>query len=205
MMPVRILVFAKAPIAGYAKTRLIPALGADGAAKLALRMLHHTLRTALAAQLGPVELCVSPCDADPVWGNLDLPDAISWSSQGEGNLGDRMARAAQRTVNSGEAVLLIGTDCPTISVHLLQDAAQGLSSHDASMVPTADGGYALLGLKQFHSHIFDAIPWSTQVVAAHTLERIKQLHWSVKTLPTLHDIDEPHDIQWLPKSWGYKL
>jgi uncharacterized protein len=201
--PVRTIVFAKAPQAGSAKTRLIPALGAQGAAALAHTMLLHTLSKALAAQLGTVELCVDPAPSDPVWQTFGLPTHTTWSVQGAGDLGVRMAHAAQRSINAGEAVLLIGTDCPDLSVPLLQEAAQALVTHDASIIPTFDGGYCLLGLQRFHSQLFDNIPWSTDVVAALTLQRIKELNWHVKVHPRLHDIDEPADIQWLPASWGY--
>jgi uncharacterized protein len=203
MKPVRTIVFAKAPIAGFAKTRLIPALGADGAATLAHTMLLHTLSKALAAQVGTVELCVDPAPRDQVWQTFNLPKDIVWSAQEEGNLGVRMARAARHAVDAGEAVLLIGTDCPALSVPLLQEAAQALVTHDATIVPTVDGGYCLLGMQRFHNQLFDNIPWSTEVVAALTLQRLKQLNWRVKIHPRLHDIDEPIDIQRLPKSWGY--
>jgi uncharacterized protein len=203
MRPVRTIVFAKAPYAGFAKTRLIPALGAQGAATLALTMLQHTLSRALVAQIGRVELCADPAPGEPVWQAFDLPADIAWSAQGEGDLGVRMARAAQRAINAGEAILLIGTDCPDLSAPLLKDAAHALAEHDAAIVPTADGGYCLLGLKQFDALLFDNMPWSTNVVAALTLRRLKELNWQVKAHPTLHDIDEPTDLQWLPPDWGY--
>ncbi|MGA8515408.1 MAG: TIGR04282 family arsenosugar biosynthesis glycosyltransferase [Burkholderiaceae bacterium] len=203
MKPVRTIIVAKAPLPGFAKTRLIPALGAEGAARLAQRMLHHTLHTAQAAQLGPVELCMAPGPADPAWQCLDLPTNVDRSAQGEGDLGARMARAVQRTLARGQAALLIGTDCPAIDIALLHAAANALAGHDASIVPTADGGYALLGLRRFDTRLFDAMPWSTSAVAALTLQRIRELNWRVKVHPTLRDIDEPADIRWLPASWGY--
>jgi uncharacterized protein len=204
MKSVRTIVFAKAPVAGFAKTRLIPALGAEGAAALAHTMLLHTLGKALATQIGIVELCVDPAPSDPVWQTFGVPADTAWSAQGTGDLGLRMARAAQRAIDAGEAVLLIGTDCPDLSISMLQEAAKALTTHDASIVPTFDGGYCLLGLQRFHNQLFDNIPWSTDVVAALTLGRIRELNWQVKVHPSLHDIDEPADIQWLPPSWGYK-
>jgi uncharacterized protein len=203
MKSVRIIVFAKAPVAGFAKTRLIPTLDAQGAAALAHTMLLHTLSKALAAQIGTVELCVDPAPSDPMWQSFDLPTPITWSAQGDGDLGIRMARAAQRAIDAGEAALLIGTDCPDLSTSILQESAQALAIHDAFIVPTFDGGYCLLGLQRFHTQLFDNIPWSTDVVAAQTLRRLKELNWQVKVHPPLHDIDEPADIQWLPVSWGH--
>ena len=203
MMPARIVIMAKAPVAGFAKTRLIPALGADGAARLAQKMLSHTLATALASKLGVVEVCAAPDPTDSVWQNLDLPSNVIWSAQGEGDLGQRMARAAARTTRGGEAVLLIGTDCPAIDVFTLHEAAQALQDYDASLLPTYDGGYALLGLKKFNATPFDNMLWSNSTVAQETLKRMQQLGWKTKVLPTLHDIDETADLHYLPPEWGY--
>jgi uncharacterized protein len=201
MMSIRIVIMAKAPVAGFAKTRLIPALGAVGTAELAQKMLLHTVETALASKLGPVEICATPEPTDPVWHNLGLPNNLFWSSQGDGDLGERMARVVEHTVRNGEVILLIGTDCPAIDVSILREAAESLQQYDASLLPTFDGGYALLGLKKFDSALFDDMPWSTSTVAQKTLKSIQRLGWQAKVLPTLHDIDEPTDLQHLPTEW----
>ena len=194
----RVVIIAKAPIPGYCKTRLIPALGSEGAAALASRMLLRTVQTALAAGVGPVEVCAAPSRHEAAWAALDLPAVLDWSEQGEGDLGARMAAAAQRTLSRGERVLLIGTDCPELDEAHLRSAAASLLAHDASLVPTADGGYALLGLSLFHPSLFDNMPWSTDTVAGETLGRLAKIPWTVKTLQMLHDIDEPADLRWLP-------
>ena len=205
LQPVHIVIFAKAPMPGFAKTRLIPVLGAQGAADLAQRLLAHTLYKAIAAKVGPVELCVTPSATDPVWRKIALPDAVQWSDQGEGDLGEKMARAAQRVLeggtSAGESILLIGTDCPQLSIAYLQQAADALQHTECTLFPTTDGGYALLGLNRFHPSLFSAIAWSTDSVAFETLCRLGQLGWSVQSHPMLHDIDEPADLQWLPKTW----
>jgi uncharacterized protein len=205
VMPVRIVIMAKAPVAGLAKTRLIPALGAEGAAQLAKKMLSHTLATALASKLGVVEICATPDPNDPAWLGLDLPTNIVWTAQGDGDLGERMARAAARTTRGGEAIILIGTDCPAIDVFTLHEAAQALDDYDASLLPTFDGGYALMGMKKFDSAAFDNMPWSTSTVAQKTIQSIQRLGWQVKVLPNLHDIDEPTDLQHLPTQWDYEI
>ncbi len=201
MKPVRIVIFAKAPQAGFAKTRLIPALGAQGAADLARRMLAHTLDKAIAANVGTVELCMTPSATDPAWQTFAIPDAVHCTDQGEGDLGGRMARAAQRAIDGGESVLLIGTDCPELSVAYLQQAACALERSDSVLFPTFDGGYALLGLNHFCQSLFVHIAWSTNTVAFETLFRLIQLGWMIRTHRMLHDIDEPTDLKWLPKSW----
>lgn len=201
MKSVRILIFAKAPLPGLAKTRLIPALGRQGAADLALRMLTHTLREALAAKLGPVELCVTPAPEQARWQTLPLSSQAIWSDQGDGDLGERMCRASQRVLQAGESVLLIGSDCPQLGAAQLQQAANALQHADAALVPTFDGGYVLLGLNRFDASLFDGIAWSTNTVAAQTRQRLAKLGWTLQTRPVLHDIDEPDDLQWLPQAW----
>lgn len=198
----RIVIFAKAPLPGLAKTRLIPALGAAGAAQLAQRMLSHTVAQALEAQTGEVELCVSPDPDSPLWQEFrDVRWKVHWQAQGGGDLGERLARAAERVVASGSPVLLIGTDCPALTAGRLHEAAQQLATHDAAMIPSRDGGYVLLGLNRFDARLFTGVAWSTDQVAAMTLDRIAQLRWSVACLPTLQDIDEPGDLAALPPDW----
>jgi uncharacterized protein len=203
MMPIRIVIMAKAPVAGFAKTRLIPALGAEGAARLAQKMLSHTLATALASKLGVVEICATPDPTDPAWQNLNLPNNIIWSAQGDGDLGERMSRAVARTTLNGETIILIGTDCPAIDIFTLLEAAQATHEYDATLLPTYDGGYALLALKRFDNRLFENIPWSTSTVALKTLQIMAQIDCEVKVLRTLHDIDEPIDLAQLPVEWGY--
>ena len=201
MSRVRIVIFAKAPVAGLAKTRLIPALGAQGAADLARRMLDHTLEQALAAEVGPVELCVTPSPGDVAWQNLVIAKSVAWSDQGDGDLGERMARAVQRVTGAGESILLIGTDCPALDAALLRTAADSLKHFDATLVPTVDGGYVLLGLTGFHASLFTDIEWSTSSVGAETRRRMARLGWNVLRKPTVHDIDDAADLRWLPEGW----
>lgn len=201
MSRTRVVIITKAPIPGFAKTRLIPALGAEGAAQLARRMLEHAVQIALDVGIGPVELCVTPGPGDPLWPALRLPKEVVWSAQCPGDLGARMGRAVQQTVAQGERVLLTGTDCPALTPLHLRAAAATLNHHDAALIPSADGGYVLLGLKRFHPLLFDDMPWSTDAVAAEALRRLAQIGWTVEAQAQLHDIDEPADLRYLPSTW----
>lgn len=194
MNAVRIVIFAKAPVAGRVKTRLIPALGAAGAAQLAARMLDRALAQALAAAVGPVDLCMSPAPDAPEWAGVRLPAGIEASDQGDGDLGARMARAAQRAIARGEPVLLTGTDCPDLTAARLRVAAAELAGHDAVLHRAADGGYPLLGMRAFDAGLFEDMPWSTAAVADLTLERLAALGWTVWVGDTLKDVDEPADL-----------
>jgi rSAM/selenodomain-associated transferase 1 len=187
----RIVIFAKAPVPGKVKTRLIPALGPEGAAALAQRMLLRTIAEAEAA--GSTELCGSPHPHDAEWQPYLPAVPIRHSGQGEGDLGERLARAAERVL-ADEPILLIGADCPELDRDRLRAAAAALGSHDAVIHPAQDGGYALLGLKRFDPSIFAGIAWSTSEVASQTLQRLALLGWSVHVGDTLRDIDEPEDL-----------
>jgi hypothetical protein len=201
MSETRIIIFAKAPQPGLAKTRLIPALGAERAAALARRMLDTTLERALGAQVGPVELRVTPAISDSAWRDIPIPDGVEISAQGEGDLGARLARATQSGLERNAAVMLIGCDCPELDSTALRQAAQTLQGVDAVMHPTTDGGYALLGLRRFHPRLFSDIPWSTSSVAHRTIQQVNALQWSLHVAAMLNDIDEPADLRRLPVEW----
>lgn len=185
----RIVIFAKAPVAGRVKTRLIPALGAEGAAELAREMLERTVEEALATGLA-VELCGEPDAAD--W--HEPRPGLALTGQGEGELGERLARAAQRVL-AKERILLIGADCPEIDRSRLRRAAEGLETCDAVIHPARDGGYVLLGLRRFDRSFFDDIDWSTEKVAAQTIARVEALGGSLHVGETLRDVDEPEDLR----------
>jgi len=190
-MRTRILIFAKAPVPGKVKTRLIPVLGAEGAAELAQRMLGNTWAEASSVSVADAEICASPDPLHLDWQGQLPPSA---TGQGEGDLGERLSKAAERVILRGQNVILIGTDCPSLNERRLREACWELESHDAVMHPTFDGGYALLGLKAFEPSIFSGISWSTATVARETMARIKALGWSLHLGATLQDIDEPEDL-----------
>jgi rSAM/selenodomain-associated transferase 1 len=199
MTTLRIVIFAKVPLPGLVKTRLIPALGAQGAATLAERMLRHTVGEALAAELGTVELCCSPAE-DPYWLAWNDIAGLDLSDQGDGDLGARMARTTGRIIESGESALLIGTDCPALDRRHLHMVAKRLREADAVMVPAHDGGYVALAVRRYHPRIFEHIPWSTAAVAASTLGRLHGLGWAVTVMASEQDIDDPEDLSRLPPS-----
>lgn len=97
---------------------------------------------------------------------------------------------------------MLGTDCPALTASRLREAATALMSADAVMHPANDGGYTLLGLKRLHFRLFEDICWSTEVVARQTLERLQECDMSCRRLEILHDIDEPEDLQFLPRDWA---
>jgi len=197
-----LIVFAKAPVAGQAKTRLMPALGAAGAADLAARLLERAVAAGMSAGFDAVELCVAPDASHPAFGRLAARHAgLQLSVQGDGDLGVRMHRALTRRLVGCDRVLLIGTDAPALDAPALRTAAQALTGHDAVFVPALDGGYALVGLSRPQPDLFTGMPWSTPRVMAETRQRARRagLRWT--ELPAVADIDEPADLIHLPAEW----
>jgi rSAM/selenodomain-associated transferase 1 len=137
---------------------------------------------------------MDPAPGSAAWAGISLPAGIETSYQGEGDLGERMARVARRSIARGEAVLLIGADCPDLTAERLRAAAARLANHDAVLHRAEDGGYPLLGLRAFHASLFEDMPWGTAKVADLTLARLMALGWRVWLGDTLRDIDEPGDL-----------
>lgn len=197
------IVLAKAPVAGLAKTRLAPALGAAGAAHLAHRLLLHTAATVAQLHSPHLELCVSPDTDHPAFAQAaaQTQGRLQLSVQGDGDLGQRMHRALARVLHTHSRALLLGTDAPALDAALLRQADAALDAHDAVFVPAADGGYALVGLRRPAPELFEGMVWSTPRVMADTRLRAHQagLRWA--ELACVHDIDEPADLVHLPPGW----
>ena len=200
-----IIVFAKAPVPGLAKTRLAPALGAAGAATLAERMLRHTLGQARAADLGAIELCAAPDATHPALKAAAADHGAALTEQGPGDLGQRMHRALARQLTQHERALLVGTDAPSLDAGMLRQAASALEAHDAVFVPALDGGYALVGQRRADPRWFTGMRWSHDRVMEETRERLRSVGVRWKELPPVADIDEPVDLVHLPPSWREDL
>ena len=201
-MSAALIVFAKAPVAGQAKTRLIPALGAAAAAALAERLLEHAIRAASAARFDHVELCVTPDAGHPAFRRLAAShDRLILSTQGEGDLGARMDRALTRVLGTHDRAILIGTDAPALDAGRLVAAREALIGHDAVFVPALDGGYALVGLVRPAPTIFAGVDWSSARVMIQTRVRASAAGLRWRELEPVADIDEPEDLVHLPATW----
>ena len=196
-----VVVFAKAPQPGAVKTRLIPALGAEGAAALHAKLAKHALDTVLAASLRPVELHCAPDTDDPFFRYCQGHYGVALESQVAGDLGARMHAVFATALAAHARVLMIGTDCPALTARHLRQAEKALrEGNDAVFVPCEDGGYALIGLARVNQKLFDGIPWSSASVMAETRARLEALGWSWHELETLWDVDRPEDYERLMNS-----
>lgn len=191
-----VIVFAKAPRAGEVKTRLIPLLGAEGAAALHRQLLYRTLTTATSAGLGPVELHGAPDDRDAHLCDGARRFGVALLPQSGADLGMRLRRAFDEALARHSRVIVIGTDCPVLTEQHLRDANQALADgNDAVLIPAEDGGYALIGLTRCDASLFDGVTWGTGNVLAETRQRLSRLGWRWQELETLWDIDRPEDYR----------
>ena len=191
-----ILIFAKAPTPGQVKTRLIQALGERGAAELQRQLIERTLHTAAAAALGAIELWCTPGPEDPFLAACAKRHGTGLRTQGEGNLGTRMARALESVLAAGSPGLLIGCDCPVLTPAYLREAAAALAGgNDAVFGPAEDGGYVLVGLaRRPTAELFEDIVWGTATVMQETRARLARGNWRWRELALLWDVDRPEDL-----------
>lgn len=187
-------VLSKAPVPGQVKTRLIPELGAERAATLQDWLLRRSVATALEADIGPVTLWCAPDLLHPAFQRYQHTSNISLHRQPAGDLGHRIFSAlASAPPNQG--VLIIGTDCPTLTAEMIRQAAAELAGNDAVLIPAEDGGYVLIGMKTTSERPFTEIDWGTDQVARQTRAAFSQMGWRWAEPRTLWDVDRFADFQ----------
>jgi rSAM/selenodomain-associated transferase 1 len=196
-----IAVFARAPVAGAAKTRLAPLLGEEGAAALHAALLHKTLGVASAARsagqgigqkIGDITLWCAPDASHPFFEACRAEFGIALCEQAGGDLGERMlaAFAAARG-----PLLLIGADCPVLTPALLRRcAAELLATRDAVFLPAEDGGYGLVGLRRAIPALFAGLAWGSERVMEETRIRLRDAGLSWSEPETIWDVDRPEDV-----------
>jgi len=194
-----IAVFARAPIPGQVKTRLVPHLGAERAARLQAILTERALCTALEAGTGPVSLWCSPDCAHSHFDALAQKFCIPLVPQHGEDLGARMLAAFAQLCRAGDA-LLIGTDCPALTPQALCEAAHGLADHDASFVPVEDGGYVAIGLRRALPALFRDIEWGSGRVMAQTRDRLRAANLRWHECRASWDVDRPEDFERLRAS-----
>ena len=201
----RLIVFARAPVPGRVKTRLIPCLGAAGAAALYKQLVLHTLTIATDARVGLVDLWCTPSLKHPFFLQCAQKFQMRLFNQIEGDLGSRMAHALNETLKRVPQALLIGTDCPSLTVDDLREAVDNLQHGiDAVVGPAEDGGYVMIGLRQYAPDLFTRISWGTESVLNQTRSRLRELGWKWHELSERWDVDRPEDLDRLKRE-GYPL
>jgi rSAM/selenodomain-associated transferase 1 len=194
-----IIVFAKAPDPGTVKTRLIPALGAQGAATLHEKLVRHTLATVTQPNLCAVELWCAPSPSlvwpHPFFARCQNDFPVGLRQQCGDDLGARMHHALDTALQKYSYAIVIGTDCPALTASYLQEALDNLrQGKNAVLGPAQDGGYVLMGVRQSHPRLFSGVAWGTASVLNETRARLAALNWQWQELAEQWDIDRPEDL-----------
>lgn len=198
-----IVLFTRYPLAGKNKTRLIPALGPEGATELHRQMTQSIVTTLQACQRAnnfELEICYTggTLELMQTW----LSSCHYFSKQVGDNLGSRMCSALITRHRQGKSVCLMGTDCPDISCRIIEEAFSALAICDLVLGPSHDGGYYLIGCspsinEEIIPALFSGISWGGPDVLATTQKKIALAGKTCHLLPILHDIDTPEDLQYL--------
>jgi uncharacterized protein len=201
-----LIIFTRYPEANRTKTRMIPLLGAEGAANLQRQMTEHTLSTVQKLQ----EFVNVSVEVRFAGGNWQLMQAwlgdnlfgenLIYQPQGEGDLGEKMMRSLSDSFHAGaKKTIIIGTDCPGIDSQLLHTAFAHLDNFDLVIGPAIDGGYYLIGLqysvREVFAELFQNIDWGTSQVFQQTVNIAQKLKLSSIYLQPLADVDRPEDLE----------
>ncbi len=181
----RLVLFTRFPTPGMAKTRLIEAIGAEGAAAVHKKLTERTVK--IIAAFAGAEVHIT--GADEALFQEWLGDGLALVPQAEGGLSERLLGALEPA-----PVLFFGADTPDLSTVHVAAALEALSSHDVVIGPAEDGGYYLIGVNQPHRFLFTDMPWSSDQVLPETLRRCEANGLSVALLETLSDCDLPEDL-----------
>jgi len=195
-----IILYTKFPTPGQVKTRLIPTLGAEGAAKAHRLMVDHALShlEKLAGTTREIHFAGARLSQMQDW-----LGSQSFVEQRGLDLGARLVRSFADSFNQGqEAVLIIGSDCPELSAQHLEEAFEALATKPLVLGPALDGGYYLIGLNRPVPQLFSEIPWSSPWVLKATLDIASHLGLSYHLLPPLGDVDEPVDLELFYRIFG---
>jgi rSAM/selenodomain-associated transferase 1 len=198
-----VVIFAKAPRPGRVKTRVAAGIGEWAAAELQAAMLADTAEIVSGAFRSGNRKVALFCaaaeadDADPL--RALLPPEFDLVRQGEGDLGERLARVFQSLLDGRAGLLALGGDCPDLTAGLTRRAVEALERADGVLGPARDGGYWAIGLRRFEANLFSDMPWSTADVADLTRRRFRERRLRLEELPVLADLDTPADL----RAWAH--
>ncbi|MEK8022466.1 MAG: TIGR04282 family arsenosugar biosynthesis glycosyltransferase [Candidatus Hydrogenedentota bacterium] len=194
-MNARVMLFTRYPVPGATKTRLIPTLGAEGAAQLHRELTERIATCMQSPVLSDIsmEVCYTGGSRDEMeeW----LGPRFTYRAQCEGDLGDRLRDAFSAAFLEGHRVAIaIGSDVPGITPKIFRHAVDRLKFLDAIIGPASDGGYYLIGMNRFLPELFDEIAWGTETVFKETMSRVSSSSLTHEVLEELSDVDRPEDL-----------
>ena len=190
-----ILIFAKAPVAGQVKTRLVPHLTFDQAARLYAEMAGACVRKCSTAGLCDVQLWCSPDTGHPFFVDCERRFGVSLHRQSGQDLGERMANALNAMLGRYRKAIVIGTDAPALDICTIDAVAGALDEKDVVLVPAEDGGYVLLGAAGYKPGLLADVPWGTGNVLARTVGNLERLGLEYSLHGQCWDVDRPADLE----------
>ncbi len=193
----QIIIFAREPVYGQVKTRLIPALGAAGATELYSALLDFTLKKIYTCQPASVCLCITPESRTAFFLDRYPFTELQITKQRGNDLGQRMSNALKQSLSHFSRAILIGTDCPFLNQSDLEQAFNALNTHDMVFSPARDGGYVLVGARRSVPGSFIGIDWGSEQVMRQTRKRLMELKISWQELAWQQDIDDENDLKYL--------
>lgn len=194
MLDTLFIQFAREPVPGEVKTRLLPALSPREACQIHIDLLRHTSRVLVGAGLGEVQLAVAGDTAHPVFRDCLADGVATVVPQAGEDLGSRMLAALRAGLATHRRVVLVGSDCPQLDAHYLAGALAALARHDVVLGPALDGGYVLIGVRRVESGWFDGVDWGTHAVYRQTAARLDASGARWLALAALADVDRPEDL-----------
>ena len=187
-------IFAKAPIQGFVKTRLIAELGDKKATDVYIELLDRTINLALTSEYKTQIWCAPNQQHDFFQFNKQKYGVILKDQLGRG-LGERMQYALRQGLKEVDEVMLIGADCPVFTTEYLVKAFEALRLSDVVLGPAEDGGFVLVGCRRTHEKMFDGVNWGHSTVLEQTVDAITKAGLTSQLLPMLWDVDTLADLK----------
>ena len=187
-------VFAKAPVAGFVKTRLIDDIGTQDACTLYLELLQQTLQLA-GNHVARTQLYCAPNEQHDFFQGCVQRYSLELCTQVGDDLGDRMLDALEQGLKTHQKVVLIGSDCPVLTHSYLNEAFEALELVDVVLGPAEDGGFVLIGCRVTHLDMFKGVSWGGSSVLKNTLGALNNIGLEHQLLTTLWDVDRLEDLR----------
>jgi len=192
-----LIIFIKNIEKGKVKTRLAATVGDDRALAIYMELLRHTRDTVKEIVANRYLYYSKFVNTEDDW----LADDFGKEIQSSGGLGERMQSAFRNTFETNQKVVIVGSDCASLTEEIVQDAFDQLDENDFVIGPALDGGYYLLGMRTFEPSVFEDIEWSTEQVLPQTISKIENLNKKYYLLPALSDID--YEADWKKYGWDF--
>jgi rSAM/selenodomain-associated transferase 1 len=194
-MDAALIVVAKRPKPGFAKTRLCPPFTSEDAAEFYRCLMLDTLELAAKLNIADHTLAYTPPEALSYFQNM-VPDGFRLVPQKGTNLGERLANALEHHFELGyKRVVIMNSDGPTLPLAHLEEAFSGLDHAEITLGMGHDGGYYLIGMKRLQAELFQGISWSTAKVIPQTIDICQRLRLKVHQLPEWYDVDVAADLE----------